>query len=183
MSDTHTLDDVIRIAQDKYTLKVTEENKPKYIGFVQRQLDLWGYDLNYRLPDTSPVNTSPSTFPYLTLVVDKLLIFAYLIREKPIIDEFDEETFLDCDEKLSLLRVGASRDECSDRNLYNLYVRRQKNHKNHGLLGYINIINEIGADPEVVLIWGRELGYQTDVSPKTQKPYTLRETKLKLPAS
>ena len=110
-------------------------------------------------------------FPYLSLVVDKLLIFAYLMREEPVIDEYSEKTLLDTDEKLCLLRARSGKDSWPDESLFNMYLRRLNGNKKYGLPTYIEIIDEIGKDPEVVAIWRRELSYKNDVGGKKSRGF------------
>lgn len=160
-----TLEDVVRIAQENHGLNVTEENRPKYIGFIQRQLDLHKYDLNERAPKVPLANNNAVYFLYLNLVGDKLLLFARLIREERVTDEFYDETILDSDEKLKLLQAK-TREEWTDERLKNLYRRRDRNKIRYKLMRYTEIIDDIGKDRDVVEIWGRELSYEKDFGGK-----------------
>ena len=175
-----TLDDIVTIAQVVSGISVTDENRSKYISFLQRQIDKQGYILedktdkldqrlheyrggNVKIRFTQGALRGVTSVNYM--LADALAIFSYLIRETPV-EESDSGkiTTLRSAEDLHLLRQGSSRDDFPSDAISKIYIRRLNQKKaNPELMNYQEIINEIGKDPEVVRVWGRELRYEVDI--------------------
>ncbi|HLF55028.1 MAG TPA: hypothetical protein VI612_04885 [Candidatus Nanoarchaeia archaeon] len=153
-----TIDDVVKECQSTYQLAVTDQNKEKYAAFVKRQ------SRKHKLDDQKN----------FTLLVDKLMLFSYLIRQSSVeVRGFDTKIVIDKDEKLPALRVrGHGPYLWDDNTLYSIYARREYNHIAHKLPRYTAIIDELGRDTEVVAIWGRRLSYDKDVGRKLDSPRT-----------
>jgi hypothetical protein len=84
---TNTIYDIIWRCREKYGLELTSQNTPKYIGLVKRQEILHPeYDLNYRTGHYK----CRSTFIYLNLSMNKLLLFSYIIGETTITAGFTD---------------------------------------------------------------------------------------------
>lgn len=158
---SNNLDDVINLCIER-NLEVNDENKGLSVEFLQDQLKKHP---EHKL-DFVDDSVRDYKFPYVDLLADKLLIFSYLTRRKEVqINYYSlETTSLDSDDKLHLLKVVSPKTESwDDMNLFNLYTRRNKGYKKYGMQDYKQIIDEIGAHPKVVEMWGRELTYDKDV--------------------
>ncbi len=159
-SVSNSIDDIIETANKEYNLEVTPENKTEYIEFLQRQLNAnpaYGQDHKTHITKKA----------YHALLVDILLIFAYLTRRRKVKQSVhdSEGTLLSSNEKLHLLRArGNVENSWDDLQLYGPYKRRGYGYRAHKLPSYTALIDEIGKDPEVVKIWGRELYYAKDIS-------------------
>ncbi|MBW2989348.1 hypothetical protein KY358_03450 [Candidatus Woesearchaeota archaeon] len=165
-----TLDDVIETYEKKYGLKVTKKNKVKYKRFLGRQLkEHKGYNLNekkdyhYR-----------KVFPYMNLMVDRLLLFSYLIGETPIVAGNvlkTEVKKIQGVEDLYLLRPaevgethydrkykdkGGMKNKTDDR-LFKLYGRIRNTKKLGGNWG--ETIDDLGKDKEVSRHFGQRIDY------------------------
>lgn len=162
---SNSIDDIINTASMEYRLEVTPENRQKYVEFLKRQLcshPAYAKDHQHRITKKA----------YHALLVDILLIFAYLTRRRKVKQSThdSEGTLLDSDEKLHLLRaIGNDASSWDDLQLCGLYMRRGYGHRAHKLPSYTALIDEIGKDEEVVKIWGRELSYDRDLSAKERK--------------
>lgn len=156
-----TIDDVIKKCQDTYSLNVTSDNSIKYAAFVGRQAR----------------KHNPEDQRNFVLLVDKLMLFSYLIRQSPVaitgFGGFGERIIIDTDEKLPALRVrGNGSYLWDDKTLYSIYARREQNHRAHNLPRYTAIIDELGIDPGVLAVWRRRLSYDKDVSSQKASPRT-----------
>lgn len=166
----NTIEDVVSECIGRYGLEVTDENNELYHDFLKRQLEAHeDYNLNF---DVSQINIP--NYPFVNLLSDKLYLFSVLIRQSRVrVDEFAEDTeteLIDTDEKLNGLKLGGSvSDSWIDSNLHRLYIRRRRKAKKYGTMTYTEIIDELGKDPKVVEIWGRELSYNADVGGKTKR--------------
>src|SRR3989344_3540483 len=152
-----SLDDVIGEAQEHYGLAVTEQNHSLYQGFLKRQQYKHHYNLERR--------TSGGTKPYVDLLIDSLLLFSYLMRERITKDETGQDTRLDSEEKLHLLQTPGE-DRTSDSRLRTLYTRRRVARQRFRMPTYVELVDEIGSDPEVRKLWGRKITYKNDIQQK-----------------
>ncbi len=157
-----TIEDVIKECEEQFGLKVTKQNREKYTAFLERQLKAHPeYDLNFK-------PSYRNSLIYCSLLVDKLMIFSYLTRERKVkANPRGDETLIDTNEKLHLLGIrGPSSNLWDDSNLFTIYQRRARNKKEHErykLPLYSQMITDVGADKAVVDIWGRKLTYEQDI--------------------
>lgn len=161
-----TLDEIIASAKRDYGLSVTETNLPPFKSFLKRQMRAHPeYDLEFKpAPRAHRI--------YVDLLVDKSLLFAYLFRQRAVYQD-GTETVLDSDEKLALLKAYPSDlPSWPDRRLACIYTRRSSACHKYGqdsLMLYVQIINEVGKDPAVVSLWGKEIQYEREISPRRKK--------------
>jgi len=155
-----SIEDVIKSCTEQYGLNVTEGSKQKYRAFLERQLQKHP---EYNLDDKPKKGAGLGTC--FTLLVDKLLIFSYLIRESQTKLGPFQDTVINKDEKLALLRVrGRDGSLWNDKRLHSVYIRRDYHYKTHKTQRYVAIIDELGEDSEVVKLWKRKISYQKDIS-------------------
>jgi len=161
----NTIDDVIRSCAERYKLLLDDESAGMYRAFLGRQQEEHNYDL-----DLSKNERGRPAQLYFELLVDKLLLFSVLARRRKVSDEFENEKFVDSYENLELFRVkGAAAYLWDDSSLCHAYIRRIRAEKNHNLMKYTEILDELGQDPEVVLIWGAQLNYAEHIGKNRKK--------------
>ena len=153
-----SIDAIIKSCEAEYKLEITAENVAEYFGFLQRQLDVYKEHINTLFPAFG----RNSQQAYFKLLVDKLLLFAYLTRRKKvraIANDPESETLIDSWDKIPLLKShGIELNRWPDQNLAKLYGRRE--YSNFPKIPrYVALINEIGQDPEVASIWGEKIVY------------------------
>ncbi|MBW3022828.1 hypothetical protein KY308_01880 [Candidatus Woesearchaeota archaeon] len=158
----NTLDDVVKLCREKYTLKVDRGNTKKYNAFLVRQQERHGYNIQAE---------KNGQFVFLNLLADKLFMFSVLIRQTPISDEYGNIHLVDTDDKLVLLRAkGTSGYLWDDKRLFTIYQRLDRARASE--VRYLPLIDEIGRDPEVAKIWGRNLNYNDDIGKSRKKRLT-----------
>lgn len=176
----NTLDDVIKECQEKYVLGVTERNRSKYVAFLQRQLKAHpDYNLNFRTEATK------NPFPYFNLIVDKLLLFSYLIGETPIIAGYKEHTEvkrIKSIRDLYLLRPAemgygrrASKSALmrrTDRRLFDLCHRFYNKKNIFKSQNWGEAIDELGRDIVVIRHFGQKITYDMVKSCPSPNPLT-----------
>jgi len=161
---------ILKASEMDYKLEINIKNGKRYTGFLKRQLDAHP---DYNIGHRPAKNRITNIFPYRNLMVDKLLIFLYLMGERKVKGEFlgyngkyikyPEGTPLDTDEKLRLLKQqGVHQLMWDDSDLGRMFSRRRTGKSRFGMLGYAEVINEVGRDPEVKELWGREITYKDD---------------------
>jgi len=80
------IEDIIELCERNFTFPINDNSRKTYSEFLERQLEKHPeYDLNERV-DTS--GQSFSDFEYVNALVDKLLLFSYIIGETPIKIDF-----------------------------------------------------------------------------------------------
>jgi hypothetical protein len=161
----------------------TERKKAMYVGFLERQFKLHPeYDLEYKRPKGKGRGTT--AYPWLNLIIDKLLMFSYMIGEAPIlasrrkvkcIGRHKDGKLKPVKERAVDLRLfsgkamgeGKHKSNRSDMKLYRLYARQvnrkykptfENHHQN-----WRSIIDELGRDIEVMKYFGRRVTYERDV--------------------
>jgi len=156
----NTLDDVLVACDSRYNINAeNHETRDSCISFLRRQQKKHNYDLDFR------ENTRGGNV-YFDLLADKLFIFSILAGMRKVKDVYQNETLVDSDDKLILLRsVGTVGYMWSDDDLYHAYcrmenaARRQDNKK----FKYMSVIDDVGQDKEIAGIWGRKLNYKEDI--------------------
>lgn len=186
----NTISDMIRACEENYGLEVSDNNRNKYVGFLERQLKSHPeYDLNLRTP-----HPNKKIFSYLNLMRDKLLLFSYLIGETSIVAGYKghtEERRVRSIDDLYLLRpselggtiggdlegIERSRKMAlrqTDRNLLSLYWLFRINHSNykHFWPSWGNMIDELGKDKEVIKYFKQKITYKMVKKCKSPNPLT-----------
>ena len=162
----------------------TDRLKSKYIGFLERQLESHPeYDLEYKR--VKGKGQGATAYPWLNLMIDKLLLFSYMIGEAPILASIGNKRRIGRDKKGKLKPIkeraldlrflsGKSLGENTkhkknrtDIRLYRMYCRQVNRkykpaYENHHQ-SWRSIIDELGQDPEVMKYFGRPAFYERDV--------------------
>ena len=140
-----------------------------YVDFIQRQIAVHPeYDFSW-----FPGQRKRSPLPYINLMADKVIIFAYLIRRIPVVEVYQDGTILDSTEKLRRLRHRGGYANWRDRDLVILAKRRDKAANNlfdDTNLRYTALITEIGQDEQVIHLWGHAISYEEHVSSSPRSP-------------
>jgi len=173
---------VVELYEQRHGIVVDEAS------FLDRQMETHNYDLTFNLW----IRTRPQDFVYVNMLADKLFLYRCITRKQKVKNPPMEggTTLINCDEKLPLLRVfGSTQCLWFDENLYKVYTHRnnalrkqrkvedkKKREELEGLMSYREILEELGADPVVQDIWGRELKYKSDIARRT--PHQRRPKRL-----
>ncbi|MBW2999528.1 hypothetical protein KY339_02545 [Candidatus Woesearchaeota archaeon] len=161
----------------------TEGLKEKYIGFLERQFELHPeYDLEYKR--VKGRGRGATEYPWLNLIIDKLLLFSYMIGEAPILASRGNVRFIGrhknkklkpIEERAVDLRFfsgkamgeGKHKKNRTDKRLYRLYARQLNRKYKPAFKGnhqsWRDIIDELGQDIEVMKYFGRRVTYERDV--------------------
>ena len=178
----NTLDDVIKTCVYRHQLAITPATRNKYLAFLQRQLSRHPeYDLNFRAP-----RAKKNPYPTLNLMVDKLLLFSYLIGEIPIIagykDHAERRQIISANDLylLRLTEIGHAGQSYAtrgilrqtDRRLYDLAARFTNHKSRYGFHSWGEAIDELGQDEEVVRYFGQQITYAMVRNCKSPNPLT-----------
>ena len=142
---------------EEHGFDLREDNLVDCIRFLERQYEKHKEDYEWDLE--TPIKENK----YLSLMYDKLILFAYLARLNMITASNGELISVDTPEMLKLLRIKAKKSEWASEELYELYRRRFGAYNNQEMPSYSEIINEIGEDEQIVKIWGKKIFYETDI--------------------
>ena len=155
------LEEILELAVRR-GLNVTEDNKPAYIDFLQRQV---AAHPDYELVRHNKVRFSPDA----SLLADKTYVFGCLTRLQKVKDKVGDQKIIIEEEDLRLLKIyGADHTIWDDTNLGRVYVR---NTRSKTKMKYKEIVDEVGQDPFIVRIWGRELTYDKDIFFRKKQHY------------
>lgn len=167
-TDKFTNEDVVNACADKYGLIITKENRSFYSGFVHRHKSQHKYDIS-----TTISNINRGGYVYFDLMIDKLLMFAYLTGQMPITVGFEgntQEIFIESEADLYALKwkeVGLlNRKRRTDDRLLRLYITLNSRNNRYGNLGnkfslnWSDLIIEVGRDLEVVRYLGKNITYE-----------------------
>ncbi|MBW2993338.1 hypothetical protein KY317_02070 [Candidatus Woesearchaeota archaeon] len=170
-----TIEDIVDVCEEKYELNVTKENKRKYSNFLKRQLKKHPeYDIN----KTTNKKKTSKAYIYFNFLVDKLLLFSYLIGETEITAGYGSHTYkkrIKGADDLYLLRPSETghsskaKERKTDRQLFKLIGRiRVRYYLHKDKFSYIQKRGECIDDEETdnVQNWGEcidELGEDTSV--------------------
>ena len=156
------IEDVLIECIEENSLILTEENRLMNDEFINRQLKIHkDYDLNK--------DTGTKKFPkylFVSLLSDEVYYFSIYMRQTEVeVDMYsDRSELVDSKDKLRHMQLFSSEISFwSDETLFNIYRRRNLNGKKSGMIGSMDILNELGKDPEVVKLWGREVVYENDI--------------------
>jgi len=168
------LEAILRLAQERRRLIVNRQTKPVYEAFLERQIP------NYPNLFSDEKLKGNVKNKFINLLVDKLLVFGYLMRfEEVQLKEFEpEHTYLSDFSILKLIRSrGLRKTDYPDYRVADLVIRRYAAHQRDKLLIpiYQNMIDDVGNDPEVKKLWGTQLRYDKHFctnyyKPKKRKP-------------
>ena len=163
------LENILEIAKTNNRLEVSDSNHRMYINFLRREKirNSHYFGTNYR---------EKKKKLFLDLLVDKVLMFSYLMRQTKVVESRfnSKETYIDTDDKLHLMRSRSESVFWEDSNLSQIAGRRNGvSSKNKSLRKYLptytELINEIGGHPLVVKLWGRVLTYDNDFQQYVRK--------------
>ena len=174
----NSIDQIIQKCEDVYGLRV-DGHQQAYAEFLGRQLRAHPeYDLDYK---TKGAKRNP--YPYFNLLVDKLLLFSYLIGQIPIhtgVQENPKSKRIKTVYDLKLLsqseiqyysqrnfRLGIVK--IVDSRLYSLYGRINTRKRDSGFQNWEQMIDELGKDTMVMRYFGERIGY--DQVRKRSKPH------------
>jgi len=148
-------DVIINECVQNYKLEVNSRNQKTYCAFMERQLAK-------ELKDTKQ---------YRELLMDKLLIFSYLLGERPVYESRTKPPVrIKKREQLKLMRFkGHDTMAWSDTRLGQINCRRNYGKRWYGFLSYVDIISELGKEPEIVKRWRGPISYAGDVGVRGRK--------------
>lgn len=153
------LEEIIHQVQDRYGVQLTPQRQEQFTRFLRRQ---------HRTHPDYDWKGHPER--YANLLADKLFIFAILSRQHRVVSypNYEKGTLVDDVQKLRLLKQQmGDRETWDDHNLYRLFRRRNPSGR-QVVQSYIDLITEVGADPEVVRIWRRPVVYRQDIMYREQ---------------
>jgi hypothetical protein len=193
----NNLRDIVNECEKKYDLKVNDDNRNMYLAFLERQEGREiatdeKYDLDFMTnpqdSDGNPIGR-PS-FPYFSIMVNKLLLFSYLVGETAIVSGIKGNTKMKKIRKrddLYLLRateMGAcgnnaikDRDErirkrrikVTDRRLLRLYNSFQES---RAKVNWGQAIDDVGRSEEVLARFGVEITNKIVKETPSPNPYS-----------
>ncbi len=176
--------ELISVWEGNFGFDAVGETKEKYFGFLRRQLTKHReYDLNFR--KVNGRGNGLTRFPWADYLIDRLLLFSYIIGDTPIVVDFDGrvrrigygdgvlkpvELRTEDLRLLSGKNIGVNKqyeEYRTDMRLFRLYnrtsLRRYKKTFREKWQGWGQAIDEIGRDKDVVRFFGREVSYEGDV--------------------
>ncbi|HLC73185.1 MAG TPA: hypothetical protein VJH20_00945 [Candidatus Nanoarchaeia archaeon] len=180
----HSLEQILELCEETFDIGINHRSKPAYMQFLLNQLSKHReYKLGFkRHPGGKGLGLT--AYPWRNLLADKVLLRAYILGDKPIIID-DEENSIRIgreNEKpkpieerardlvlLSPKAIGASpyRRDIPDHKLLQLYSRfLSRIHSPIFSPHYQNwhqLIDEIGTDKAVIQYFGRQINYTKDV--------------------
>jgi hypothetical protein len=175
--------DIIKTCEKKYGLEVTNKNTKTYLHFLTRQV---AAHPDYKIAKKDL--PGQKSYRFFCLLVDKLLLFSYLVGETRIIagykDETGDHTHKQCinDVKdLYLLRqseMGYYQDAMeadkrrTDPELFRLLGRIVVRKCKFGFPGWRESIDELGNDPTVKRHFGQKIAYEMVVRCRSPNPLT-----------
>lgn len=166
------IDDILEAVQKTFSFLPPYQKEKDYSAFLERQIEIHQQEYDFNFQRTKKGNFRPQQ-PYLWLMVDKLLLCAYLLGDRKIREsEYDlQKVFIITVDKLPLLRSrGDVTSLWPDSPLYSLYNRRERAHRvNNNFPKYRTILDEIGADALMVEKWGRALSYEHDLGGRKRR--------------
>ncbi|HIH43451.1 TPA: hypothetical protein HA246_07475 [Candidatus Woesearchaeota archaeon] len=142
----YTNEDVITAARDRYDLDVTTENKPVYLQFLKRQIKKLGYNINQRT-----TNNPKNPYPYFNAMVDRLLLFAYLIGKLKFIGEDGKKTQVSSIDSIRVLYARRTKDY----EINCLRTRMDARAKRYHLPKFNSQFDDVASDGYVVAKYGR----------------------------
>lgn len=150
-SANFTVEDVLKTAQETYGLSITAENTPIYLQFLQRQLKKLRYNLNHRAT-SNPKNP----YPYFNAMVDRLLLFVYLIGEKDFMPEDGKPMKVKSIEDVAILYAARAKDY----DLNRLYTRINARAKRYRLPKFHKQWDDVISDEYVAALYGTGIKYK-----------------------
>ncbi|MBI2650163.1 hypothetical protein HYX04_02510 [Candidatus Woesearchaeota archaeon] len=180
-----TLDGVIEEALKTSRIRIGKAKRAQYLDFLKRQLKTHPhYNIN-----SQNESSRKNIFPYSDLLVDKLLVFSYLLGEISIVNGYDgnvgKRRIKDISDLYLLkgveieprrqlyVRLGLAK--AVDISLNKLYKRVEYRHKKLDRGKFPNwskIIDELGREPAVKAYFKKEITYKmvTDTPSKIKFP-------------
>ncbi len=148
------IEDIIGECAHAYKLDINPENKETYDAFIERQLA------------KAPEKIDKA---YKSLLTDKLLLFAYLIGEKPVHESRTRPPVkIKRIDQLHFLRIrGFDTMVWDDAILGQINCRRTYGKSRYGFPTYVEIIDELGEEPAVIKKWKRKITYKDDIRMNT----------------
>jgi len=82
-----SIDNIIALCESNFTFPINDSSRKMYLEFLERQLEKHPeYDLSESV-ESGGFGKSYTDFKYVNALVDKLLLFSYIVGETPIIKD------------------------------------------------------------------------------------------------
>jgi hypothetical protein len=181
--DKIVTEEILKTANKRYGLEVTDDNREKYTQFLKRRERKYlkeheGYDLDVTIQSNKGVK---SPFLYRKLLADELMLFSYFIGESAIISgqigktrrkkvQSISDLYLFRNNEIGLGNGPHATENRTDITIISLYRSFTNNsHKFPGIYPTRSkAFDEIGKDPGVVKCLGQEIS--NDIVNRTPSP-------------
>ena len=170
-----TIDDIISVYENHFKFEVSDGNRDNYRAFLERQLQTHS-EIDLEFERERGRGRGITKHLWVNLLVDKLLLFSYIIGNTPIvvdlegnerrIGRYEGHNLKPINERANdlILLSGASKQKMTDKKLRHLYVnltrRKYTGTLKEKMQTWTDLINEIGKDPSVIEYFGGVISYQ-----------------------